>query len=149
MNIRYAKKKDLPQVIELCKAHAEFEQTDYENTNKVALLSKFLFTENPSLKCLVVEQENELIGYSTFMKQFSTWDANFYIYLDCLYLKEHTRGKGLGKMIMEHIKEYGKSENCTVIQWQTPKFNKKAIEFYHKIGGKSKSKERFYLDVLC
>ena len=81
------------------------------------------------------------------MKQFSTWDANFYIYLDCLYLKENTRGKGLGKMIMEKIKEYGKSNNCNIIQWQTPDFNKKAITFYNKIGGKSKSKERFYLDI--
>ena len=147
MDIRYAKESDLPQIIELCKAHAEFEQADYEQTDKIALLSKFIFTENPSLKCLVVEQEKLIIGYATFMKQFSTWDANFYIYLDCLYIKEDTRGKGLGKMIMGKIKEYGKSENCTILQWQTPVFNKKAIEFYNKIGGKPKSKERFYLNI--
>lgn len=147
MNIRYAKEIDLPQIIKLCKAHAEFEQANYEKTNKIALLSKFLFAENPSLKCLVVEQEKLLIGYATFMKQFSTWDANFYIYLDCIYLRENTRGKGLGKKIIEMIKEYGKSESCKIVQWQTPDFNQKAIAFYNKIGGISKSKERFFLNI--
>ncbi|MDW5290283.1 GNAT family N-acetyltransferase [Formosa sp. PL04] len=147
MDIQYAKESDIPQIIELCKAHAKFEQADYEQTNKIELLSKFLFAENPSLKCLVVKQEELLIGYATFMKQFSTWDTHFYIYLDCLYLKENKRGKGLGKMLMEKIQEYGKSENCTIMQWQTPDFNKKAIGFYNSIGGTSKSKERFYLNI--
>jgi GNAT superfamily N-acetyltransferase len=96
---------------------------------------------------LVVEKENTLIGYATFMKQFSTWDADFYIYLDCLYLKETSRGKGLGKIIMEMIKEYSKVENCTHIQWQTPNFNKKAIQFYLKIGATAKTKERFFLTI--
>ncbi|WP_366187543.1 GNAT family N-acetyltransferase [Flavobacterium ovatum] len=72
------------------------------------------FAENPSLKSLVAEQENLLIGNATFIKQFSTWDAHFYIYLDCLYLKEHTREKGLEKMIIQKIKEYCKSQNCTI-----------------------------------
>lgn len=48
---------------------------------------------------------------------------------------------------MEKIKEYAKAENCTIIQWQTPSFNKKAIDFYRKIGGISKSKERFCLNI--
>ena len=147
MEIRFAIEKDLPEIIKLCQAHAEFEQANYNPKNKLEALSQFLFTKNPTLKCLVVENNNMLIGYATFMKQFSTWDAGFYIYLDCLYLNETSRGKGLGKSIMEMIKAYGKSENCTHIQWQTPNFNKKAIQFYLKIGGKSKSKERFFLDI--
>jgi len=59
---------------------------------------------------LVVEQESLIVGYATFMKQFSTWDTDFYIYLDCLFLKENTRGNGLGGLIMEKIKEYAKNQ---------------------------------------
>jgi GNAT superfamily N-acetyltransferase len=147
MEIRFAKKKDLLQIIDLCKEHAEYEQTEYESKNKSKLLSEFLFGQNPSLKCLVAEQENSIVAYATFMKQFSTWKSDFYIYLDCLFLKENTRRKGLGGLLMEEIKEYAKLEKCKVIQWQTPVFNKKAIDFYHKIGGISKTKERFYLNI--
>jgi len=145
MEIRFAEKRDLPQIIDLCEEHADYETANYERKNKSELLAKYLFCQNPSLKCLVVEQENSIIGYATFMKQFSTWDADFYIYLDCLYLETNTRGLGLGSRIMEKVKEYAKAENCYVIQWQTPKHNRKAIDFYLKIGGISKNKERFCL----
>jgi GNAT superfamily N-acetyltransferase len=147
MEIRFAIEKDLPKIIELCKAHATFEKAEYEPINKEELLSRFLFKDNPILKCLVVEENNRLIGYATFMKQFSTWDADFYIYLDCLYLNEASRGKGLGKKIIAKIKEYGKQESCINMQWQTPNFNQKAIQFYNKIGATTKTKERFFLTI--
>lgn len=58
MELRFAEQKDLPQIIDLCKEHAEHEQANYERKNKSELLYKFLFGQNPCLKCLVVEQEN-------------------------------------------------------------------------------------------
>ncbi len=147
MDIRFAEKKDLPQIIELCIEHAKYERAEFEQKNKTELLSKFIFGQDSALQCLVVSQENSIIGYATFMKQFSTWDAGFYLYLDCLYLKANTRGLGLGTRLMEKVKEYAKDENCTIIQWQTPDFNRKAIDFYQKMGGISKTKERFCLDI--
>jgi len=147
MNIRFAEEKDMNQIIELCRAHAIFEKSDYDDENKKEQLSKQLFQANDIVKCLVVEEEDELIGYATFMKQFSTWDADFYLYLDCLYLKEKSRGKGLGRMLMNEVRKYAKEENCIIIQWQTPDFNDSAIAFYNRIGAKSKAKERFFWEV--
>ena len=147
MEIRFAQKKDLPKIVALCKEHAEYEKEEYNPENKTKMLANAIFGQVPVLNCLVVENDNTIIGYATFTKQFSTWDANFYIYLDCLFLKKQTRGNGLGKLIMEKVKEYGKTQGCNLVQWQTPDFNKRAIEFYNKIGGKSKSKERFYLNI--
>ncbi|MGB1205297.1 MAG: GNAT family N-acetyltransferase [Chitinophagales bacterium] len=140
--IRFAKPEDLPQLIELVKAHAIFEEADALETKNLNRLNDYIF-KTEILKCLVAEQDEKLIGYATFIKQFSTWNVNYYLYLDCLYLNEKTRGKGFGTAIMEAIKEYAKAENCKIIQWQTPDFNKKAIQFYNKIGAKSLAKERF------
>ena len=147
IEIRYCKPKDIQQLINLCAAHAKFEQADYVSENKEENLAKHLFAETSPLKCLVVENENELLGYASFMKQFSTWDAAFYILLDCLYLKPEARGNGIGNQIMKLISEYAKTENCPTIQWQTPCFNIKAIKFYQKLGARSKSKERFFWKV--
>ena len=147
MEIRFAQKKDLVQIVDLCNEHAAYEKAKYDKSNKLELLSGAIFGQNPSLQCLVIEDNSLIIGYASFMKQFSTWDANLYIYLDCIFLKEAARGKGFGKLLMEKIKEYSKNENCSLIQWQTPFFNKKAIEFYLKIGAESKNKERFFLNI--
>jgi GNAT superfamily N-acetyltransferase len=81
------------------------------------------------------------------MKQFSTWDSKCYIYMDCLFLTEKSRGFGLGEDLIERIKVEGKKLKCNHIQWQTPDFNKRAIKFYERIRGISKSKERYFLKV--
>lgn len=143
MEIRFAEKKDLKIIVALCKAHAAYEKAVFSEENKLELLEKHLFSDESDLKCLVVEDCNEIVGYATFFKQFSTWEASYYLYLDCLFLNEQQRGKGVGKKLMELIKDYAISQECSIIQWQTPNFNKKAIQFYNDIGATSKSKERF------
>lgn len=142
MTIRIAVKRDFEAIKKLVKAHAKFEKASALSDNNLNRLSNYIFNTDIA-KCLVVEINYEIVGYATFMKQFSTWDANYYIYLDCLYLNEKTRGKGIGTQIMGKIKAYGKAINCSEIQWQTPDFNKEAIDFYKKLGADSKTKERF------
>ena len=144
--IRFVKKSDLDNVIQLCKLHADFEKAFYSIENKVSLLENALFFTNKSgLYCLVVEKENKLIGYATYIKQFSTWDVDYYLYLDCLFLTEDSRGFGIGEHLMNRIKVEANKLNCSSIQWQTPEFNTRAIKFYDRIGGVSKTKQRYFL----
>ncbi len=144
MSIRYAKKTDISEIIKLCELHAAFEKAAFDSKNKEKLLIKHLFNTHPTLKCLIIEENEEIVGYATFMKQFSTWDADFYLYLDCLFVREEVRRKGLGVKMMEEIKKHAKFEACKCVQWHTPKFNTKAISFYQKIGATSNTKERFF-----
>jgi GNAT superfamily N-acetyltransferase len=142
MTIRIAEKRDFEAIKRLVKAHAIFEKASALSDNNLNRLENYIFNTDV-VECLVAELNNEIVGYATFIKQFSTWNANYYIYLDCLYLNEKTRGKGIGTQIMDKIKTYAKSINCSGIQWQTPDFNKEAIDFYKKLGAESKTKERF------
>ena len=146
MEIRFAQKEDIEQIIELCEALAEYEKANYSKFGKAELLSNYLFGQDEILSCLVAVEQSRVVGYATFMKQFSTWEAKHYLYLDCLFLKPAIRGKGIGKKMMMKIKEIAAQKKCSWIEWQTPNFNDKAINFYHKIGAKSKLKERFFWD---
>ncbi len=143
-NIRFALPKDMPKVVELCQAHAAYEQSTYSLEGKVEQLTRYFFDTPAIAYCLLAEIDQQIVGYATFMKQFSTWDAAFYLYLDCLYFEPEARGKGLGKLVMDYVWAFAKAENCFQIQWQTPEFNKNAIGFYKKIGATAKSKERFF-----
>ncbi len=146
--IRFVKPNDLVQLVHLCELHANFEKSEYNSKHKAVLLKEALFKENPDLYCLVIDSgENNLIGYATYMKQYSTWDASFYIYMDCLFLKSESRGFGLGEKLMNQIKKEAVLLHCSIIQWQTPKFNTRAIKFYNRIGGVSKDKERYFLNT--
>ena len=145
--IRFAQNKDLEELVHLCNLHAIFEKADYDTEQKDELLSKHLFSDNPTLFCLVVEKANSLSGYATYMKQFSTWDADYYIYMDCLFITEEARGFGIGEKLIDRIKEEARKLDCSLIQWQTPIFNKRAMKFYERIGGLGKSKERYFLEI--
>lgn len=145
MTIRSVESRDLEELVDLCSLHAEYERADYDPTNKAELLEKYLFGERPILHCLVVEaQGGGLLGYATYIEQFATWEAAYYLYLDCLYIREGQRSKGLGAQLMDQIKSEAQRLGCTHIQWHTPDFNKRAIQFYKRIGAYHKTKERFF-----
>lgn len=142
--IRFATKADLASIVLLCAAHAAYEKADYAPEGKKEALEKHLFCQAPTLYCLVAELNGEVIGYATYLKQFETWGACFYLYMDCLYLSKSCRGLGIGRAIMQRIQAEAQQMGVQEIQWQTPEFNTGAIQFYHRLGAKSKAKERFF-----
>ena len=147
INIRKAKPSDIKSVVELCELHANFENAEYDKTYKEEKLINYLFQDNPVLSCLVAEKNDELLGYATATKEFSTWDADFFLHMDCLYITEKARGEKLGYKFMSKIKELAKEQSCSHIQWQTPTDNLGAISFYKKCGATNKDKVRFFLPL--
>ena len=145
--IRWVMASDLDQLVALCTAHAEYERADYDGKGKADQLYPALFSERPKLYCLVVEHNGGLVGFISFMKQYATWDAGEYVYMDCLYLEEAYRGKGIGKSLVQKMVKEANRLGCTLIQWQTPTFNTRAIPFYERLGATRKPKERFFLEV--
>ncbi|WP_350293544.1 GNAT family N-acetyltransferase [uncultured Croceitalea sp.] len=146
--IRFAVPTDIPQIIELCHLHAIYERDEYKIEGKERQLSIDLFSQLPKLYCLVIEREGVLLGYATYMKQYATWDACEYIYMDCLFIREFARGLGFGEKLIDIIKLEAQQLGCAIIQWQTPDFNTRAMKFYKRIGATSKSKERYFLNSV-
>jgi GNAT superfamily N-acetyltransferase len=145
--IRKVEPQDIDQLVDLCSLHAEFEGSTYDKTGKAKKLKLAFFSNPLSAHCLVAEKDREILGYTTATKEFSTWDADYYFHMDCLYILEKARGEGLGSKFIKSLKKLARDNKCTHIQWQTPLNNEKAITFYHKHGATSKDKKRFFLDI--
>lgn len=139
--------KDLPELVELCGKHAEFEQANYDSTGKERLLKIALFSDRPKLFCSVIESSNKIQGYFSYTFDYSTWDAQTFLYLDCLYLEPEFRGNRIGEIVFDKLREIAKQNNCVNIQWQTPIFNERVVKFYNRIGGTGKEKVRFFIDT--
>jgi len=145
--IRNCKSDDLSALVDLCQKHADYECASFSTIEKVDKLKKALFNEQPKLFCLVVEINETIAGYASYTIDFSTWNASPFMYMDCLYLEEETRGFGIGEVLIAKLKQIAKAKNCINIQWQTPAFNERAVKFYKRIGGTGKEKVRFSLDL--
>ena len=141
--IRPVQETDIPTVVEMCREHAAYEEAAYVEHDQESKLRLALFSEQPQLECWVVATEAGLIGYTSFMMQFSTWDAAYYLYMDCLFLRPEARSLGIGVVLMENLRQLAFERGCMNIQWQTPSFNDGAVRFYERLGAVAKVKQRF------
>jgi GNAT superfamily N-acetyltransferase len=143
--IRSTEPKDIAEIIALCAEHATYEKALYNAEGKAEKMQQLLFGQNARLQCLVVEHEKDILGYATFCLECSTWDAQYYTHMDCLYLRDSYRGQGIGEALINCIKEKSIELGAHHIEWQTPSFNERAIKFYRRLGATSKEKLRFYI----
>ncbi|MBK7706628.1 MAG: hypothetical protein IPJ30_12840 [Acidobacteria bacterium] len=73
-------------------------------TGKSDCLRAALFGETRRIECLVVVDERDaLLGYATFGKQFSTWDAAEYMHLDRLSPYGQKHNAGIGKRLLRRV----------------------------------------------
>lgn len=146
MTIRQATPSDLSELVELCAEHAAYERSEFEPAGKEHALHEMIFASDARLYCLVAEEAGKLIGYATFSVECSTWDAAYYMHMDCLFLQPAARNKGIGKELMKCIAQRALEFGVTRMQWQTPSFNVDAVRFYDRLGPVKKEKYRLFLD---
>lgn len=146
MTIRQATPSDLPELVELCTEHAAYERSEFDPKGKEEALRDMIFSTGARLYCIVAVEEERLKGYATFSVECSTWDAAYYMHMDCLFLRSEARNKGLGKQLMKAIAQQALEMGVTRMQWQTPSFNVDAVRFYDRLGPVKKEKYRLFLD---
>ncbi len=145
--IRPCQAGDLNSLVALCGRHAAYEKSEYSDNGKIQQLKEALFALKPLLHCLVVENKKNIIGYCSYTFDFSTWDADFYLHLDCLFIDEEFRGMSIGEKLIRQVISIARDKKCVNVQWQTPAFNEGAIRFYKRIGATSREKQRFTFDL--
>lgn len=143
--IRAASPEDIEALVELCAEHAAYEDSRYDSRGKKERLSSALFSASPRLYAWVVEWDRKLVGFATATQEFSTWDAASFLHMDCLYLREEVRSLGIGRLLLREAAGLALKLGCLIMQWQTPAWNLRAINFYQRVGADTKQKIRFYL----
>src|SRR5580692_7366734 len=103
--IRIIQEDDLDELLVMMQEHADYEQAAFSPDGKKERLSQALFNELPKLNCWVIEGAGRLAGFVSYTIDYSTWDAAPFVNMDCLFLREDARGFGIGKDILNRLKE--------------------------------------------
>jgi len=139
---RPLERRDLPELAQLCREHAEFEKAawnDFDRTEKLDAL----FLDSADARCWVVDGEGELAGFASVTLERSTWDADRFLHLDCIFLRPGYRGRALGQVLMTRVARAAVEFGAVNLQWQTPAWNADAIRFYRRLGASAAEKLRF------
>lgn len=141
--VRAARPADLEDILALCAEHAAFERAAFRPEDARGPLSRHLFGDPPRAGCLVADAGGVLAGYATYALEFSTWRAAEYVHMDCLYVREAFRNRGIGARLIEEIAEAARTLECDAVEWQTPAWNRDAVRFYHRTGATPSEKIRY------
>lgn len=130
--IRQAEKNDMPQVLELIKELAAYENASDEVQITITDLEKEGFEEG-NFKCFVADVNGQLEGMALVYFRFSTWKGRT-VHLEDLIVRESMRGTGLGGALYSKVVEYAHENGVRRVEWVVSEGNKNAIQFYENTG---------------
>jgi GNAT superfamily N-acetyltransferase len=92
--------------------------------------------EEPNIHFIVAEVADELIGcgYARIIKAREYFQFDRFSYLGFMYTKPEFRGKGVNKIIMDHLYEWSKSQGIYEVRLEVYPNNPAAIRAYEKAG---------------
>lgn len=98
--------------------------------------SQFFDPEEPVF-AFVAEAEGELLGLVHYLFHRSTTQIPPTCYLQDLFTREDTRGRGVGGALIEAVYVAAKAEGCARVYWQTHETNAVARALYDRIAERS------------
>lgn len=136
MNLKINKTtlSDIPHILAMLREFAG--QTNLAEYCKVTeeSLQNAMFGENAFVQGLIAFADETPIAYAIFFPHFSSFKGQRSIYLEDIYIKPEFRSFGIGEKMIRKIAKIGKTQNASRIDFQVSDSNKKAINFYKKLG---------------
>jgi GNAT superfamily N-acetyltransferase len=125
---------DLPVILDLIHALAEYEKLADSVTATEERLRETLFGSKPAAEVLLAHWDRECVGFAVFFPIYSTFLAQAGLYLEDLYVEPHLRGKGIGLALLKHLARIAIERGCGRVEWGVLNWNQPSIQFYRKLG---------------
>ncbi len=132
--LRPATRADVPLILDLIRALAEYEREPDAVEATEELLEEQLFGEHPGAEVVIAEVDGQGAGFALFFHNFSTWRGRRGLYLEDLFVRPQFRGLGLGRALMIHLAKLAVQRGCARFEWSVLDWNTPAIDFYRSLG---------------
>ncbi len=133
LQFRYAKETDVALILNFIRELADYEKMLDEVVATEALLKEWIF-EKKKAEVIFACVDGREIGFALFFHNFSTFLGRAGIYLEDLYVKPESRGKGYGKALLKKLAQIAVERNCGRLEWWCLDWNRLSIDFYLSLG---------------
>lgn len=134
ISIQPARPQDVPQILALIRALAEYEKLTHLVVGTEAQLHEELFGARPVIECVLALEGERALGFALFFHNFSTFLARRGLYLEDLFVVPEARGRGIGKSLLQHLARLAIERRCGRFEWSVLDWNQPAIDFYQALG---------------
>lgn len=135
--IEQAGEKDVPLIHAFIRELAEYERLSHEVVATEASLRETLFGERPAAEVVIGYEGDAPVGFALFFHNFSTFLSRRGLYLEDLYVRPESRGKGMGRAMLVHLARLARERGCGRFEWAVLDWNEPAIRFYKSLGAEA------------
>ena len=133
LRIREAVKQDTALILALITELAEYGNLAHEVTATERALEEALFGTRPFAEVVIAEYEGEAVAFALYFHNFSTFLGRPGIYLEDLFVRPASRGKGIGRALLVYLAKLAKKRNCGRLEWIVLDSNQPALKFYDRL----------------
>lgn len=136
VSVRRALRADVPLILSFIRELAEYEKLSHAVVATETALERHLFPADgrAAAEVLIGEVGGRAEGFALFFSTFSTFLARPGIYLEDLYVRPASRGKGLGAALLSRLAAIAVERGCGRLEWAVLNWNEPAIGFYRRLG---------------
>ena len=134
MRLRAAGPEDVPLITQLIHELAEYEKLAHTCVADDASVRANLFGPNPAAEVVLAFIGDEPAGMALFFENYSTHLSRRGMYLEDLYVREHLRGRGVGKLLLSRLASIAVEREYGRMEWSVLRWNESAIRVYDAIG---------------
>src|SRR6056297_1675934 len=139
MTIRLATPDDAPLLRDLILALADYEKLrDEAEAGREDDLRAHLHPDaNPALGALIAETDDgAAAGFALYFPVYSTFNTNWGLHLEDLFVRPEHRGQGIGLALMRAVAAEAVQRGCVRMAWAVLDWNAPAIGFYERLGAR-------------
>lgn len=137
VGLRFADAEDTPVILAMIRELAEYERLAHEVVADEDLLRQSLFGGRTVAEVLIAEEGSEPVGFALFFHNFSTFLGRPGIYLEDLFVRPRSRGRGIGAALLARLARLTVERGCGRLEWSVLDWNEPAIGFYRRLGAQS------------
>jgi GNAT superfamily N-acetyltransferase len=93
---------------------------------------------------VLAELGGKPVGFALFFHNFSTFLARRGLYLEDLFVRPEARGRGVGRILLEHLAGLAVARGCGRFEWSVLDWNAPAIRFYEALGAQKMEEWRIF-----
>jgi GNAT superfamily N-acetyltransferase len=135
--IEPATEADVPLVLGLIRALAEYERLAHEVVATEASLRQALFGPRAVAEAIIAHAGAEAVGLAVWFHNYSTFLGRPGLYLEDLFVMPQWRGRGLGRHMLAYLARVAVARGCGRLEWSVLNWNDPAIRFYQALGARA------------
>lgn len=133
LTFRYARREDTALILRFIRELAEYEGLLDEVVADETTLEEWIFDRQKAEVIFALEDGRE-VGFALFFHNFSTFLGRAGIYLEDLYVRPESRGRGYGRAILKKLALIAAERGCGRLEWWCLDRNKPSVDFYLSMG---------------